>query len=214
LFSGIVSRVGVVERLAPSPQGLGLSIRADFAPDPEPGASIAVNGVCLTVEKAESGFFQATAVAETVARTTLGTLAPGDRVNLERALRVGDELGGHLVQGHVDGVGIVISVEHSGDDLRVSIEVPEVARRFVAVKGSVAVDGMSLTVAAWRNPVLVVALVPYTIAHTIASSYRAGTRVNLEADLIARYLDRLASEGAHDAADSARPASDAGARAR
>jgi riboflavin synthase len=191
MFSGIVSRIGTIEAATPGGAGRRLSIRADFSPQPEPGASVAVNGVCLTIERISGGMVEVTAVAETVSRTTLGMLEPGSRVNLERALRVGDELGGHWVQGHVDGVGTVASVERGENDVRIGIEIPEPLRRFVAPKGSLALDGTSLTVAAWRDPVAVVALVPHTLAHTIASDYRVGTRVNLESDLIARYLDRL-----------------------
>jgi riboflavin synthase len=209
VFSGIVARVGTVERAARVPEGLRLVVRAGFTPAPEPGASVAVNGVCLTVERADGDRLEFVAVAETVSRTTLGSLPAGARVNLERALRVGDELGGHWVQGHVDGVGDVVSVERAGDDVRVTVEAPEAMRRFLAVKGSVAMDGTSLTVAAWRSPLFTVALIPYTLEHTIASDYREGTRVNLEADLIARYLEGLIASGPEAAGA---PASAAGAR--
>jgi riboflavin synthase len=193
MFSGIVGSVGAVLGLAKSDEGLRLTIGHTFASpiEIEPGASVAVNGVCLTVESAEAGQFQATAVAETLSKTTLGALVAGNRVNLERALRVGDELGGHWVQGHVDAVGGVVSVEGKGGDVRVAVEAPVAVRRFLAVKGAVSVDGMSLTIASWADPIFTVALVPYTVAHTIASAYGPGTRVNLESDLIARYLDRL-----------------------
>lgn len=200
MFSGIVGRIGTVERAAPSPGGLSLAIRAEFAPVPEEGASVAVNGVCLTVERARADLFEATVVPETMSRTTLGALASGARVNLERALRVGDELGGHWVQGHVDGVGTVVAVERERDGVRVGIEAPAPLGRYIAMKGSIAVDGVSLTVAAWSDPVFTVALIPYTLEHTIASEYRKGARVNLEVDLIARYLERLlASPGAAEA---------------
>jgi len=191
MFSGIVSRVGTVERVQRGADGLRLGVRAGFAPVPELGASVAVNGVCLTVDRLDGDRLEFVAVPETVSRTTLGALEEGSRVNLERALRVGDELGGHWVQGHVDGIGTVTMVERAGADVRVTIEAPEAVRRFLAEKGSVSVDGMSLTVAAWQSPAFTVALIPYTLEHTIASEYRAGTRVNLEADLIARYLESL-----------------------
>lgn len=198
MFSGIVARVGTVERADRVAEGLRLVVRAGFEPAPSPGQSVGVNGVCLTVERSEDDRLEFVAVAETVRRTTLGSLQGGSRVNLERALRVGDEVGGHWVQGHVDGVGTITAVERAGDDVRVAIEAPEAIRRFLAEKGSVTVDGMSLTVAAWRSPVFTVALIPYTLEHTIASAYRAGTRVNLEADLIARYLEGMiaSAEGA------------------
>jgi riboflavin synthase len=191
MFSGIVEGVGEVVRAERSPQGLRLSIRHGFGREPEPGASVAVNGVCLTVERAARGTLEAAAVEETLRRTTLGRAEAGARVNLERALRVGDSLGGHWVQGHVDGIAAIRSVEAGGAETRVGFEVPEPLRRFVAVKGSFAVDGVSLTVAGWEDPVATVALVPYTLAHTVAGAYRPGMMVNLEVDLIARYLERL-----------------------
>jgi riboflavin synthase alpha subunit len=191
VFSGIVERVGVVERAERAGAGLELAVRADFDPELKSGASVAVNGVCLTVERAHGGLFEATAVPETLARTTLAALRPGRRVNLERALRVGDELGGHWVLGHVDAVGRVQSVQRSGAEVRVAFEIPEAVRPYVAPKGSIAVDGVSLTVAVSEGSTATVALVPYTIANTIASDYVAGTLVNLEADLVARYLERL-----------------------
>jgi len=193
MFSGIVERVGSVESMERRPSGEALLvIRAGFPSPPAPGASVAVNGVCLTVESYAEGAMRATAVPETLRRTTLGRLRPGARVNLERALRVGDEIGGHWVQGHVDAVARVESVRRSGADRLVRVVVPEPLRRYVASKGSLTLDGVSLTVAAWEEPRASVALVPYTLEHTIASDYEEGSDVNLEVDLLARYLERLA----------------------
>ena len=192
MFSGIVERVGRVESVERSADGAAaLSIRAGFETAPAPGASVAVNGVCLTVERWEDGVMRATAVPETLRRTTLGQLAPGARVNLEKALRLGDEIGGHWVQGHVDAVARVDQVLRSGADRLVRVIVPDALRRYVALKGSLCLDGVSLTVAAWDDPRATVALVPYTLEHTIASDYREGSDVNLEVDLLARYLERL-----------------------
>ena len=192
MFSGIVERVGRVESVERSADGAAaLSIRAAFDAAPAPGASVAVNGVCLTVERWESDRMRATAVPETLRRTTLGQLAPGARVNLEKALRLGDEIGGHWVQGHVDAVARVDQVLRSGADRLVRVIVPDALRRYVALKGSLCLDGVSLTVAAWEDPRATVALVPYTLEHTIASDYREGSDVNLEVDLLARYLERL-----------------------
>jgi len=188
MFSGIVQRLGRVE----SRVGGRFTIRAGFESAPEAGASVAVNGVCLTVERYENGAFSATAVPETLRRTNLGTLAAGSPVNLEQALRVGDEIGGHWVQGHVDAVVRVAAVRRAGDDVIVEVEIPSPLRRYVAVKGSLTLDGASLTVAAWNEPRAAVALVPYTLQHTIASDYHEGSDVNLEVDLLARYLERLA----------------------
>jgi riboflavin synthase len=194
VFSGIVERLGTVEAVLPEDAGTRLRLRAGFDRDPAPGASVAVNGVCLTVERAAQGIVEFVAVAETLRRTTLGALAPGARANLERALRVGDELGGHWVQGHVDGIGTVASVARRAEDVRVAVAVPAALRRYVAEKGSIAIDGISLTVAGWADPNLTVALIPYTLEHTTASSWSPGARVNLEVDLVARYLERLLAE--------------------
>jgi len=193
MFSGIVERLGRVESIERDASGgARLQILASFEPPPAPGASVAVNGVCLTVERAVEGVFHASAVPETLRRTTLGGLVPGERVNLERALRLGDELGGHWVQGHVDAVARIQSVRRTGRDVLVRVEIPEPLRRYVAGRGSLALDGISLTVASWEDPCAAVALVPYTLEHTIASEYEEGRDVNLEVDLIARYLERLA----------------------
>jgi riboflavin synthase len=193
MFSGIVERVGSVESIEQAESGeTRLVIQAGFPSPPLPGASVAVNGVCLTVERYEGGVMRAAAVPETLRRTTLGRLRPGARVNLERALRVGDEIGGHWVQGHVDAIARVDSVRRSGADRIVRVIVPEPLRRYVAMKGSLTLDGVSLTVAAWEEPRASVALVPYTLEHTIASDYEEGSDVNLEVDLLARYLERLA----------------------
>jgi len=194
MFSGIVERVGRVESMEHDREGAArLTIRAGFDTAPAAGASVAVNGVCLTVERALGDAIQATAVPETLRATTLGKLAPGARVNLERALRVGDEIGGHWVQGHVDAAARLASVTRSGADVRVAVEIPIGLRPYVAVKGSLALDGVSLTVAAWEGSHAVVALVPYTLEHTIASEYEEGRTVNLEVDILARYLERLAA---------------------
>jgi riboflavin synthase len=191
VFSGIVQALGVVERAARADGALRLRIGATLPRGLVPGESVAVNGVCLTVERADTHSFDATAVAETLRATTLGTLEPGRRVNLEPALRVGDPLGGHWVLGHVDAVARVRAVEPRNGETRVTIEIPARLRRYVARKGSVTLDGVSLTVASWSDPVAEVALVPFTLEHTTLGTVAPGDEVNLEADLVARYLDRL-----------------------
>jgi riboflavin synthase len=191
MFSGIVEQVGTVERVEPDPAGIRIAIRSGFDRTPAPGESVSVCGVCLTVERSSGSVFEAVAVPETIAKTTLGSFRRGSHVNLERALRVGDPLGGHWVQGHVDAVAPVVSVRREGADVRVGVEIPAALRGYVAAKGSIAFDGVSLTVAALEGPVATVALVPYTLEHTIASEYSKGVSVNLEVDLVARYLERL-----------------------
>ena len=192
MFSGIVERIGRVEQVWRDGGGSArLRIHAGFQEPLAPGASVSVNGVCLTVERSEGLAFEATAVPETLRRTTIGDLIPGGRVNLERALRLGGEIGGHWVQGHVDATARIASVQRSGADVVVGVKIPEEFRAYVVPKGSLAVDGVSLTVAAWNEPRALLALVPYTLDRTIASQYEPGGVVNLEVDVLARYLERL-----------------------
>ena len=191
VFSRIVMALGTVEAISHADGALRVRIGAGLPRGPVPGDSIAVNGVCLTVERADASGFEVTAVAETIRATTLGALEKGRRVNLEPALRVGDPLGGHWVLGHVDATARVRSVERRSGETRVAIEVPASLRRYMAPKGSLTLDGVSLTVAAWSDPVAEVALVPYTLDHSTLGALAPGDEVNLEADLVARYLDRL-----------------------
>ncbi|HET9250497.1 MAG TPA: riboflavin synthase [Candidatus Eisenbacteria bacterium] len=214
MFSGIVQAVGVVEAVVPVEGARRIRIGAALERVPAPGESIATSGVCLTVERADARGFEVTAVLETLRVTTLGALAPGRRVNLEPALRVGDPLGGHWVLGHVDAVARVLSVARGPGETRVAIEIPEPLRRYVAAKGSVTLDGVSLTVASWADPVAEVALVPFTLDHTTLGALEPGDEVNLEADLVARYLDRLLESRGVPAADANRAAIPGGRNAR
>jgi riboflavin synthase len=160
----------------------------------ERGESVAVDGACLTVTELRAGRFYADVIAETLSRTTLGRLRPGQQVNLERALRLGDSLGGHLVQGHVDGVVRVREIRRRGDDHRVRLKLTDEIRRYVAFKGSVALHGVSLTVADIDGESFEVALIPETLSRTTLGRIRAGDSLNVEVDLLARYLERLISE--------------------
>jgi riboflavin synthase len=155
------------------------------------GASIACSGPCLTVVAIEPGVFTVEASAETLARTTLGEWTEGTPVNLERALRLGDELGGHLVSGHVDGVAQLVERRPEGDSIRFTIEAPAELARYIAPKGSVALDGVSLTVNEVEGGRFGVNIIPYTLAHTSLGEARSGQRLNLEIDTIARYVARL-----------------------
>jgi len=199
MFSGIVRTVG---RLLDSVEQGGdrrvaIGFPAGSIGHPELGASIAVNGVCLTVVAASGDRFEADVSRETLARTTLGALAAGAPLNLEPALRVGDPLDGHLVSGHVDGVGRVVAIEPAARSLAVAIELPRELSRYVATKGSIAVDGVSLTVNAVEGDVFDVNIVPHTRDATIIGRYGVGTTVNIEVDMLARYVARMLAGGAN-----------------
>jgi len=192
VFTGLVEETGRVETIAERPAGRRFVISArTVLADARTGDSLALNGCCLTVTSIAAGTFTVEAVPETLARTTLGDWREGDAVNLERALRLDQRLGGHLVQGHVDGVGTVASMVEEGDGRRLALDLPPDLARFVAEKGSLAVDGVSLTIARVHGTRCEIALIPHTLAVTVARDYRPGRRVNLEADLVARYLARL-----------------------
>ena len=195
MFTGIVAEVGRV-RDARARDGLttltldSSSVRRVLAR----GGSVAVNGCCQTVTALDEHGFTVEVMPVTAARTTLGSLTPGDAVNLEPPMRAGDPIGGHFVQGHVDGVGEVVSVARDGGDHRVRVRVPAELARYLVPRGSVAVDGVSLTVAEAEGDSFAVALIPTTLAETTAGGYAAGRRVNVEVDVVARYLERLLSE--------------------
>lgn len=192
MFTGLVEETGRVERLEEHPGGRRLWIEAArVLEDAAVGDSLAVSGCCLTLVAAEPRRFAVDAVPETLSRTTLGEWRAGERVNLERSMRLDQRLGGHLVQGHVDGVGRVAEVRPEGEGRRLTLELPPALVRYVAEKGSISVDGVSLTVAAVREGRCEVALIPHTLAVTIAGDYASGRRVHLEVDLIARYVARL-----------------------
>jgi riboflavin synthase len=194
MFTGIVEGTGTVAALAAADDASGarLEVEAPFlAGDLRPGESVAVNGCCLTVAQATAAGFAADLVAETLRRTALGGLAAGDLVNLERPMALGGRLGGHLVQGHVDGVARVLDRTAVGDGEEVRIELPAELERFVVEKGSVAVDGVSLTVAGVGSGWFAVALVPHTLEVTTLGRRRPGDPVQLEVDVVAKYVERL-----------------------
>ena len=196
MFSGIVTDVGRVRAIAAAPAG-GLRLEIATAYDTGTvalGASIACSGPCLTVVDKGAGWFAVDVSRETADRTTLGDWRAGSGVNLERALALGDELGGHLVTGHIDGVAVVEAAETEGESLRLTIRCPADLARFVASKGSVALDGVSLTVNEVAGDTFGINLIPHTLAQTTFRGCAAGRRLNLEVDLIARYLARLHSE--------------------
>jgi riboflavin synthase len=195
VFTGLVQTVGQIVELQRRTGSTRIGVRSSLPPDElAAGESIAVDGACLTLVTRRGDRFYADAVAETLSVTTLGRLRVGDRVNLERSLRLGDRLGGHLVQGHVDGSVAVRQVQRHGDDCRVRVDLGPALRPYVARKGSVALHGVSLTVAAVGTDWFEVVLIPETLSRTTLGRLGPGDRLNLEVDLLARYLERLYSE--------------------
>mgnify|MGYP001828027646 CR=1 FL=1 len=206
MFTGIIQSVGAICGLEDRSGDVRLTIgvgKLDMA-DVALGDSIAVNGVCLTAVVLSSDAFGADVSRETLSLTTLGELRPGSRVNLEKALTLSTPLGGHLVSGHVDGVGQVLERRDDARSVRLRIEAPANLARYIASKGSICVDGTSLTVNKVEGARFELNIVPHTLEETVIGGYAAGTRVNLEVDLIARYLERLMlGEKAADAPASA-----------
>ncbi len=195
MFTGIITAIGTVEDIITKPDGdirLGITTPWDCTAIP-PGASIACSGVCLTAVSASGMRFDADVSAETLAVTTLGAAKKGTRLNLERALAMGDELGGHIVSGHVDGVATIVSIEPDGDGHKLRIEAPEHLAPLIAQKGSVAVDGISLTVNNVDHCHFEVMIIPHTWDHTTLADREPGDKINLEADMLARYVSRIVS---------------------
>jgi riboflavin synthase len=191
MFTGIVTEIGSVREVRPAGGGIDLSILCSWT-DLAMGESIAVDGACLTVSALEDGAFRAHVVRTSLDRTRFGDLRPGDRVNLERALRAGDRLGGHLVQGHVDGVGTVLRVSAREDARLLDLQVPSEIARVSVPLGSITVDGVSLTVNAMPDSVTIqISLIPFTLEHTTLADRRPGDRVHLEADTIGKYVAAL-----------------------
>ena len=209
MFTGIIETTGTVATLTPNQGGAGtrLAVTTELDVGSLPlGASIAVDGVCLTVVARAAGRFEADLGPETLARTTLGALMPGARVHLERPLRLGDPLGGHLVSGHVDGVGEVVGRREVGEALELDVTAPEAVARTLVPKGSVTVAGASLTVNTVSGDRFSVTLIPHTLAVTTLGTLAVGAPVNLEGDLIAKHVDRLvAAHLATAAATAAEP---------
>jgi riboflavin synthase len=190
VFTGLIADLGRVTRLERSSDGARVRIETTLAGELHAGDSIAVNGVCLTAAEVDGGAFAAEAMNETLARTSLGRLDAGSEVNLELPLRAGDRLGGHVVQGHVDGVGQVAGVEDDGFARRVRIEAGEDVLRYVVERGSIAVDGVSLTVADLDPGSFTVSLIPETLERTNLGAVEPGRAVNLEVDVLAKYVEK------------------------
>ncbi len=194
MFTGLVEGIGEVRGVSPLGGGMVLEIAHSLSEPVIPvGESVAVSGACLTVVECGQGWFKAQVSPETVGRTTLGKARPGTKVNLERALAIGDRLHGHLVTGHVDTVGRVAGIEREGDFTLYRFHLPAQYLRYVAAKGSIAIDGISLTVAEVKGKLVSVAVIPHTASVTTLGERSVGDEVNVEVDLVARYLESLLS---------------------
>lgn len=190
MFTGLVSDLGRLADIERSGDGARLRIDSGLAGELGEGDSVAVNGVCLTASAVDASWFAAEAMNETLRRTSLGSLAPGARVNLELPLRVGERLGGHMVQGHVDGLGRIAQIAEDGFSRRLRVEADDELLRYVAEKGSIAVDGVSLTVVDVEPGSFTVALIPETVERTNLGAAQTGTVVNLEVDVLAKYVEK------------------------
>jgi riboflavin synthase len=191
MFTGLVQELGTVEELEAAGEGVRLTVAASLTEGLAEGGSVAVNGVCLTATEVCDHRFQADVMNETLERTALTRVSPGTRVNLELPLRAGEPLGGHIVQGHVDGVGRVLETPQDGFARRARIEADPEILRYVVVKGSITVDGVSLTVAAVDDQSFTVSLIPETLERTNLGAARDGASVNLEVDILAKYVEKL-----------------------
>jgi riboflavin synthase len=191
MFTGLVETTAVVRRVQPDAEGARIEVETPLAAELSQGDSIAVNGVCLTAVDPDGRRFRADVMAETLRRSSLGPLAEGDAVNVELPLRVGDRLGGHMVQGHVDGTGTVAEIRDEGFARLVQIGAGPETLRYVVEKGSIAVDGVSLTVAAVDDRSFTVSLIPETLERTTLGLAVPGRVVNLEVDVLAKYVEKL-----------------------
>lgn len=205
MFTGLVEEIGQILSVQPLESGRKIRIAATkVVEDIKTDDSIAVNGVCLTAEQVAKTAFEAVAVAETLRRSTLGGLKKGDPVNLERALRLDDRLGGHLVQGHVDGVGKILTIHQQGVGFEIELNIPANLTRYLIEKGSITVNGVSLTIADIRGQRIRIAVIPHTWKNTTFASCRSGDSVNIEVDLIGKYVERMITPQSRLSEDSLR----------
>jgi len=192
MFTGIIEEVGILEELSTG-NGFGvMEIKCNkVLEDTKIGDSIATNGVCLTVKDKDSHSFKAEVMGETLAKSNLGSLKAGDKVNLERALRLSDRLGGHIVSGHIDGVGTIVSIKREQDGTWFTISASNDVLKYIIYKGSIGIDGVSLTVADVNDEVFKVSVIPHTLENTILINKKVNSKVNLECDLVGKYIEKL-----------------------
>ncbi len=192
MFTGIITDIGIITSISEKENGRKLAISCSYdSKSIALGASIACSGACLTVVEKDDGKFTVEVSDETLSCTTLSNWQKGTRVNLERALKVGDELGGHIVTGHVDGIAEIEGIQQVGDNLEVTVAVQDSLTKFIAAKGSVTIDGVSLTVNKVEGSIFYINIIPHTIDNTIFNTYEYGSKVNLEVDILARYVESI-----------------------
>ncbi len=192
MFTGLIEEIGTLRRIETKSGGKILEIAAEAVTEGmKIGDSLAVNGVCLTVVRFSQSMVNVEAVEETISRTTIPYWRAGEELNLERALALGDRMGGHIVQGHVDGIGVITNIDNRGEESRFFISAPDEIGRYLVYKGSIAVDGISLTVAALNENTFSIAVIPHTIKNTNLKRRKIGDKVNLETDILAKYVERL-----------------------
>ncbi|HEX5762467.1 MAG TPA: riboflavin synthase [Solirubrobacterales bacterium] len=191
MFTGLIQDIGRVDSVQADGDGARLQISTGLAADVQPGDSVALNGACLTATAVAAEGFETDAMNQTLEVTTLGELEPGARVNLELAMRASDRLGGHIVQGHVDGVGEVVSIKDDGFAKRLRVALPVELSRYLIDKGSIALDGVSLTVAALGEAWVEVSLIPETLERTTLGEAAPGRKINVECDVVAKYVERI-----------------------
>ena len=209
MFTGIIEHLGTIETLVVDGDGGRITVRApSLAASLAVSGSVAVNGCCLTVVACNKRTFSADLSAETLNKTTFSSLKEGDRVNLEQPLAAGKEFGGHFVLGHVDGTGSVAAIDPEGASWRYAVRVPEDLAKYVVPKGSITIDGISLTVAHWENPIAEIAVIPFTFEHTNISNRKPGDLVNLEGDVLGKYIEQRLEARANSATKSSLSLSD------
>ena len=192
MFTGLIQAIGVIKQVSGSPEGKTLTIHCpELIGDIAVDDSIAVNGVCLTAAEREPDGFIAHAIHTTLEKTTIGSLAPGQRVNLELAMRASDRLGGHLVQGHVNAIGRITGIDTQGNNWQIHIAFPADLRKYMIAEGSVTLDGISLTIAKLADSQLMVSIIPHTLANTTLKDKAVGDSVNIEVDIMAKYIENF-----------------------
>ncbi|MGD8305593.1 MAG: riboflavin synthase [Ignavibacteria bacterium] len=195
MFTGLIEETGIIKRIKPIAGGLKLTIRASkIMDDLKIDDSIAVNGVCLTAVSVDAEEFSVDAVGETLKKSTIQSVRENEELNLERSVRLMDRLGGHLVQGHVNGIGTIAKIEKLGDNYFIEVLIPEHLNKYLIEEGSIAIDGISLTIATIKNSTIGISIIPHTWSKTILKNKKVGSKVNIETDVMAKFVEKLLSK--------------------